>query len=307
MKSENDFQFGAQPAQTPEIVSKLIRFALSELSADNAHHDFEHLCRHLARRRIASNIIPATGPVSGGGDKGADFETIPVQSAPDNSRYWQLASVGKILFACSLEKNLKKKLREDLKAAHEFGEPLERMYFFYNRPLKVGDRNKFKEEAIKNYGIKLEIVDAVAIAEFLADPELLWIAEKYLSLPSEVSLAPSGSPPACYSSLISRPESELPLNADTFYQLKSALRYARADSEHHSEIPRLVHRIQLFRSHPDRVISRKAFYEEFVAVLRGLNAAQGYEPRVIEYLSAIPNLSEPPELEVTCPPYLVQG
>src|SRR6476660_8820 len=171
------------------------------------------------------------------------------------------------------------------------------MYFFYNRPVKVGDRNKFKEEAIKNYGIKLEIVDAVAIAEFLADPELLWIAEKYLSLPSEVSLAPSGSPPAWYSSLISRPESELPLNADTFYQLKSALRYARADSEHHSEIPRLVHRIQLFRSHPDRVISRKAFYEEFVAVLRGLNAAQGYEPRVIEYLSAIPNLSEPPEVE----------
>ena len=48
------------------------------------------------------------------------------------------------------------------------------MYFFYNRPIKVGDRNKFKETALKDHGVKLEIVDGKAIAEFLADPELLY-------------------------------------------------------------------------------------------------------------------------------------
>jgi hypothetical protein len=63
---------------TPEEAGKLIRFALSELAAENAHHDFEHLCRHLTRRKICPNIIPATGPVSGGGDQGADFETYKV-------------------------------------------------------------------------------------------------------------------------------------------------------------------------------------------------------------------------------------
>jgi len=100
-----------QETQTPEVVGKLISYALSELSTDNAHHDFEHLCRHLARRRICSNILPATGPVSGGGDKGADFETLHVESGFGASAYWQLAAPCKVLFACSLEKNLKKRLR----------------------------------------------------------------------------------------------------------------------------------------------------------------------------------------------------
>lgn len=222
-----------QTTQTPEVVGKLIRYALSELSADNAHHDFEHLCRHLARRRICSNILPATGPVSGGGDRGADFETLHVESGSGASQYWRLAALGKVLFACSLERNLKRKIRADVKAAAEFGEPLERMYFFYNRPIKVGDRNKFKEAALKEYGIKLEIVDSNAIAEFLADPELLWIAEKYLSLPSEVSLPSPGKAPPWYSALLAAPESDLPTNSDTFYQLKSAVRHATRETERH--------------------------------------------------------------------------
>ncbi|MEU3625990.1 hypothetical protein BS329_30535 [Amycolatopsis coloradensis] len=52
-----------------------IRFALSQLSAQNRHHEFEHLARALARMTISVNIIPATGPVAAGGDQGRDFET----------------------------------------------------------------------------------------------------------------------------------------------------------------------------------------------------------------------------------------
>jgi hypothetical protein len=63
----------APPGITPEEAAKLIGFALSELSTENAHHEFEHLCRHLTRRKICPNILPATGPVSAGGDQGADF------------------------------------------------------------------------------------------------------------------------------------------------------------------------------------------------------------------------------------------
>jgi len=46
-----------QTTYTPEVVGKLIHYGLSVLSSENAHHDFEHLCRHLARRRIYSNVI----------------------------------------------------------------------------------------------------------------------------------------------------------------------------------------------------------------------------------------------------------
>ncbi len=59
-----------------EQIKAQIRFGLSQLAETNSHHEFEHLCRHLARARICSNIIPATGPVSSGGDQGRDFETF---------------------------------------------------------------------------------------------------------------------------------------------------------------------------------------------------------------------------------------
>jgi len=60
---------------TPTQVATLIRSALADLDGLNAHHEFEHLCRQLAMRRVATNVLPATGPVSAGGDQGRDFET----------------------------------------------------------------------------------------------------------------------------------------------------------------------------------------------------------------------------------------
>jgi hypothetical protein len=55
---------------------KYLRFQLNELSAENGHHTFEHICREVARARLATNLVPATGPVAGGGDAGRDFETF---------------------------------------------------------------------------------------------------------------------------------------------------------------------------------------------------------------------------------------
>lgn len=62
-------------ANLDQIIAQ-IRFQLEQLSAKNAHHDFEHLCRHMTRARICTNILPATGPVSAGGDQCRDFETF---------------------------------------------------------------------------------------------------------------------------------------------------------------------------------------------------------------------------------------
>ena len=62
----------ANPAQ----VQSQVKFALSQLPAQNAHHLFEQICRHLTTRFICSNVLPATGPVSAGGDQGRDFETF---------------------------------------------------------------------------------------------------------------------------------------------------------------------------------------------------------------------------------------
>jgi hypothetical protein len=56
-------------------LARYIRFQLSQLGTENKHHEFEHLARQFARLRICENILPATGPVSAGGDQGHDFET----------------------------------------------------------------------------------------------------------------------------------------------------------------------------------------------------------------------------------------
>ena len=92
---------------TLDQVIQQIRFALANLSERNGQHEFEHLCLHFARHRICFNILPATGPVGGGGDQGKDFETFRtfIHSLGDE----KFAAVGegkKLAFACSLQEQV---------------------------------------------------------------------------------------------------------------------------------------------------------------------------------------------------------
>ena len=93
----------------------MIRFALDELSRENGHHAFEDLCRELARARVASNVLPATGPVSGGGDQGRDFETFRTYLAGSlrfSRGFMGLASADTLVFACTLQrKDLRQRSR----------------------------------------------------------------------------------------------------------------------------------------------------------------------------------------------------
>jgi hypothetical protein len=161
----------------------------------------------------------------------------------------------------------------------------------------VALRNKLKADALSKHRIHLEIVDSKAIADFLADRELLWIAERYLSLPIELQLPEGSSTPPWYQSLLHDPDLAQSVSSNTFYQLKSAIRYATSVPEAHSDIPKLIEHLKRFRTHPSKIIARKAFYEEFVAMLRGLNAAEGYESQILGYLAQVEQLTEPDELE----------
>lgn len=57
-------------------LTRQIRFALDQLLPQNGHHQFEHFSRAFTAKKICSNVLPATGPVSAGGDQGRDFETF---------------------------------------------------------------------------------------------------------------------------------------------------------------------------------------------------------------------------------------
>lgn len=87
------------------------------MSASNEHHRFEDLAFELARLRIASNLVRATGPVQSGGDQGRDFETYRTylgETAMGAGAFVARASDKTITFACTLNKSIERKIKADL-------------------------------------------------------------------------------------------------------------------------------------------------------------------------------------------------
>jgi hypothetical protein len=174
----------------------MIRFALDELSSENGHHAFEELCRELARARMVSNLLPATGPVAGSGDQGRDFETFRTYLAGSlrfSRGFIGLASADTVVFACTLQRDdVRGKIKDDLTLICTQGTPVHTVYFLCSEPVKARARHDLKDWATEKFGVTLEVVDGRAIAGLLADHDTFWIARTYLHLPA--GLAPS--PPA---------------------------------------------------------------------------------------------------------------
>ena len=269
-----DMRSGATPVQA----SQYLLFLLSELAGENGHHKFEQICFQLARRRIYSNVIPSTGPVSAGGDQGADFETYrtgKVLPFGPRSPFFARVTEEKVVFACSIEKNVSKKIKEDLVAATVFPEKVERVVFMSCWNVPVGKRHKLKEYALKTHGLPLEIFDARAISELLVDPELFWVAQHYLSVPSEFTLAVPKSGHEWYEKILKLSVDPGCLVMSDFFRLKQAVRFATRNSGYKSDLPSLLMKIRDFRGYPSEEIQRRAFYEDFVASLRGLEMVRG--------------------------------
>ena len=176
----------ANPAQ----VQSQIRFALSQLPAQNAHHLFEQLCRHLTARFICSNVLPATGPVSAGGDQGRDFETFRTYLRDElgpAGAFLGLVSEGTVAFICTTQAdNVTSKIRSDIERVCSSGHPVHEIRAFTLAPVPVAARHALEAETHETYGVRLEFHDAESIADLLARPEGFWVAEHFLSLPAEI-------------------------------------------------------------------------------------------------------------------------
>ena len=124
-----------------------IRFQLAQLSAHNAEHDFEHLAFDLARVRVASNLLPATGPVQSGGDQGRDFEsyrTYLAKSSLAGSSFAALATEGIIAGACTIDKKIVRKIKSDLRTIFASGERPTHVAYFCEPDLAVAKRHILK-------------------------------------------------------------------------------------------------------------------------------------------------------------------
>mgnify|MGYP001093762081 FL=1 len=143
-----------------------VRFSLQQLSERNGQHEFEHLCRHLARARICSNLLPGTGPVQAGGDQGRDFETYKTfleNKSLKGRSFIGLASQKAIVFACTLEKSLPGKVKKDVGTIMSTGSPVD---------LNVAKRHELQEWCLQQHAIPLEILDGAAISEMLVDHDV---------------------------------------------------------------------------------------------------------------------------------------
>jgi hypothetical protein len=297
--SDGDSTYETRPGASPAQASQYLLFALSQLAGENGHHKFENICFQLARRRIYTNIIPATGPVSAGGDQGADFETYRTgEVVPMALKTAFFAGVAdeKVVFACSIEKNTQRKIKEDLEATAQFPEKVERLVFFSNWDVPVGRRHRLQKLAAETYGLALEVFDSRAIIGFLADPELFWIAQEFLSIPSDFVLSLPKASHQWYEDILSKEISPSQLMTRDFFSLKDAVRFATHEPAHRSDLPVLLTKIRFFRQHPSARIQRKAFYEDFVASLRGLEVVRGLEADLNDYFSAVAPSEETSEI-----------
>ena len=293
---------------TRDQLIRQIRFALSELPARNGHHEFEEACRHLAHARIAVNILPATGPVSSGGDQGRDFETFHsylAETLSDRGWFTGLVPSGSIVGLCTLQKgSVAGKVLNDVEKICFAGQPPERIYAFLGADMPVAQRHKLIEEAKDKYHVELEVLDANAIAEQLCDFDTYWIAVCYLSLPEQ--FAPSRpttdgpGQPEWYIDLLSywrKPDSELQSLADLI-SIREGLRRATFHPDSRADLPFWLDLVRpLADQNADRDLLQRARYEMVVASIRGLGDLRAVDTLADMFLSASVETTDPSRLE----------
>ncbi|MET9104057.1 hypothetical protein [Streptomyces antibioticus] len=261
-------------------LEKRIRFALSTLGESNSHHEFEALCLGLARRRITSNLLPATGPVSSGGDQGRDAEShwtnIP-RELPGTSLYASLASTQRVVMACTIQATgVPGKIRKDLASICGQGTPVDRVIYFTVTAVPTRKRHDLIEEAARTHQVDLEIWDAAALALHLADYDLFYLAVQYLHLPSD--LAPprpdgAGELPDWYVEARRRWQAndEPARTLGDLVDLRAPLRHATFHEEARADLPEWIgHARNLLAAAAGEHTTLRARYEIVVATLRGL-------------------------------------
>ena len=291
----------------PSVVEAQVRFALSQLPVHNAHHEFEHICRHLTQQFICSNVLPATGPVSAGGDQGRDFETFRTyvrEELGPHGAFLGLVSEGTITSICTLQaRDLPAKLRRDIKKVCASGHPVHEIRAFTLQSVPVGTRHKLQSETRESYGVRLEVHDAESIANLLARPNGFWIAERFLSIPAEIrpDAEIDGDLSAEYVERRRRwreKGSPYPTLGDLI-DLKAGLRNTIFDQEARADLPFWLGLLRQFLASSELPthIRQRARYELVVVTLRGMRDFRPVDDVARSYLNQSLSESEPARLQ----------
>ena len=293
---------------SPEEVETQVRFALSQLPVRNAHHEFEHICRQLTQQFICSNVLPATGPVSAGGDQGRDFETFRSylrEELGPHGAFLGLVSEGTIAFVCTTQADdLLGKLKQDIQKVCASGHPVHEIRAFTLNSVPVASRHKLETETQESYEIPLVLHDAESISNLLARPQGFWIAERFLSIPAQIGPEAPGTEGEFSDEYIERRRSwrdksgPNPTLGDLI-DLKAGLRYAISHQVAREDLPfwlGLVRALLAYSECPTNVLQRGR-YELVVATFRGTHDLRQVDDVARAYLQESLSESDPARLQ----------
>lgn len=167
-----------------ELPKEFLAYELEKITTNQKEAQFETLCRRLAEKQIAPNLIPQVGP-TGGGDGKTDFETYPVSSTI--SKRWFRPENGwskeeKWAFAISAKKTWKSKLKSDIESILSTEREYTRIYFMTNQTPSSKKKKDAQDEYIKKYNIDIVILDGAWILETVYGNNLIEIVVNALNL-----------------------------------------------------------------------------------------------------------------------------
>jgi hypothetical protein len=276
-----------------------IRFRLDEMSSRNEHHRFEEIATRVAQKRISSNILIATGPVSSGGDQQRDAESFTTRlpdELPHSAGFAAAASTSPAVVACTVQNGgLRQKVLDDLAGiCAEDAAPVEHVAFFSVHAISEGITHDLQRIARERYGVTLDIFCGGDVAMFLAQPDLVWVARHYLELPSQLVPPPEGEPaPQWYADLIEglrQNGGPVALTPAVQGEVTHGLRHAMWDEDANADLPEWLNFMGAFlvgsEGGADTELVFRACYEMAVARFRGMGSAAGIEDlvrRAIDY------------------------
>jgi hypothetical protein len=285
-----------------QLVRTQIRFALEQLKAQNKHHGFEDIAREFTRQRICRNLLPATGPVGGGGDQGRDFETYKTYfddgfTINDTKLFEGVSNNGNVFFACSLQEKIVSKIKLDIKSIFSHTSEKRPVTYFCVEDVPITKRNKLIQWCQDEYDTNLQIFDGQALSENLSDPDIFWVAVEFLHIPSEI-YPKSKNGDEWYAEYRKRwiEQDTQPINFSDFCQIKYGLRKATFREKLRPDLPAWMNAIKKFLEDGNPNVKRKVQYEICVVALRGQNNLTAYKNTVIDYFKDIEEISDPEEL-----------
>lgn len=283
-------------------LSRYLRYRLSKLSAENAHHRFEELVRHFARLQLCTNILPATGPVGAGGDQGLDFESYRsyIKDSPlEGVCHLGRSGEARLAFAASLSKKIVPKIKEDITAICSGPLHFETVYYFCETDVPIAKRHSLQAWAKDKYQIGLEIFDGQAISECLTNPSLFWIAEEYLGVPADGYPKPTLASDRYMLAKKRWLESDSRVfNYADMSELTYGIRSATHVPELRPDLPTWIKKLSsLENTFDDKTFKRRAAYEICVAALRGQNNLDSQIKTLRAYFADISMANDSTELE----------